>query len=369
MFKNQQKNLGFTIVELLVVIVVIGILASITIVSYVGISQQATAANIKADISQAASKVAIFYADNGIYPTAIDDCPNTDSQKICVNPNPVNQYSYSSFSPYSTFVLDVSNGTTKYRVDNTSSIPKLAPTTTLITSIGAITGTTQTGSVLTAGSVSPAGSTVTYQWQSAASSDGTYSDISGATSNSYTLVPGDATKYLKVTVTGTGNYSGSVTSGSMGPITPGSVSVTVNGTAFLGNNPWTGTPSWGAEYDGDLWDNYSLELTSTFNLAAYSNGTISNVTLAWNYSGTGGTSGVQKYIRQGVTPFTTLYTTAAENYISSYSGSNLTTYVGSRKGTTCQIDWKSDYGNADYDRWGVQNNMSAPRLTFTWTPS
>jgi len=34
-------NRGFTIVELLVVIVVIGILAAITVVSYTGISQKA----------------------------------------------------------------------------------------------------------------------------------------------------------------------------------------------------------------------------------------------------------------------------------------------------------------------------------------
>ena len=36
--KNKQKLSGFTIIELLVVIVVIGILAAITVVSYNGIS-------------------------------------------------------------------------------------------------------------------------------------------------------------------------------------------------------------------------------------------------------------------------------------------------------------------------------------------
>ncbi|NCQ53867.1 hypothetical protein COV88_01755 [Candidatus Saccharibacteria bacterium CG11_big_fil_rev_8_21_14_0_20_41_19] len=41
---SKSTKLGFTIVELLVVIVVIGILATITIVAYVGISQKAIAA-------------------------------------------------------------------------------------------------------------------------------------------------------------------------------------------------------------------------------------------------------------------------------------------------------------------------------------
>ena len=42
---------GFTIVELLVVIVVIGILATITFVSYTGISDKAIAAVVKSDLS------------------------------------------------------------------------------------------------------------------------------------------------------------------------------------------------------------------------------------------------------------------------------------------------------------------------------
>ena len=40
---NKSKNSGFTIVELLVVIVVIGILAAITIVSYTGVTTRARA--------------------------------------------------------------------------------------------------------------------------------------------------------------------------------------------------------------------------------------------------------------------------------------------------------------------------------------
>lgn len=73
---NDSKELnGFTIVELLVVIVVIGILAAITVVSYVGITKKANAAVLQSDLSNSASKLKMFYAENGIYPTA-NNCPN-----------------------------------------------------------------------------------------------------------------------------------------------------------------------------------------------------------------------------------------------------------------------------------------------------
>jgi len=81
-----------------------------------------------------------------------------------------------------------------------------------ITAIAAITGTPQVGQVLTAGALTPLGATASYQWQSSATSGGTYTNISGATSSTYTLVSGDVGKYIKVVATGTGSYSGSATS-------------------------------------------------------------------------------------------------------------------------------------------------------------
>jgi len=81
-----------------------------------------------------------------------------------------------------------------------------------ITAIGAITGTAQVGVELIAGALTPSGATATYQWRICATVDGTYEDIGGATSTTYTLVADDVTKFIKVVATGTGNYSGTVTS-------------------------------------------------------------------------------------------------------------------------------------------------------------
>jgi hypothetical protein len=75
-------------------------------------------------------------------------------------------------------------------------------------------------------SVTPSGATATYQWQESATSGGTYANISGATSSAYTPVAGDATKYIKVVATGTGSYSGTVTSAATGAVAAKTVATT-----------------------------------------------------------------------------------------------------------------------------------------------
>lgn len=63
-----NKQIGFTIVELLIVVVVIAILASIVIVSYSGIRNRANDTVVQSDISNMAKKLQLYYLDNGTYP-------------------------------------------------------------------------------------------------------------------------------------------------------------------------------------------------------------------------------------------------------------------------------------------------------------
>jgi prepilin-type N-terminal cleavage/methylation domain-containing protein len=65
---DYKKQTGFTIVELLIVIVVIGILAAISIVAYNGVQNRANDTAVQNDISGIVKKIRMYEADAGYYP-------------------------------------------------------------------------------------------------------------------------------------------------------------------------------------------------------------------------------------------------------------------------------------------------------------
>jgi type IV pilus assembly protein PilA len=72
---KTQAQSGFTIVELLIVVVVIAILAAITIVSYNGITNRANASSAQATASTLQKKIELYSADGPTsqYPKAMSD--------------------------------------------------------------------------------------------------------------------------------------------------------------------------------------------------------------------------------------------------------------------------------------------------------
>lgn len=65
---NKIKQQGFTIVELLIVIVVIGILAALVITTFTGIQRKARDTERQTDIKALHSQLEAYYAQNGYYP-------------------------------------------------------------------------------------------------------------------------------------------------------------------------------------------------------------------------------------------------------------------------------------------------------------
>lgn len=69
MVSLKQRQSGFTIVELLIVIVIIGILATLVIVTFSGVQQRARDSERKTDINAIAGQLEAVYAKVGYYPT------------------------------------------------------------------------------------------------------------------------------------------------------------------------------------------------------------------------------------------------------------------------------------------------------------
>ena len=80
---------GFTIVELLIVIVVIAILAAITIVAYNGIQQRARAAGVQSDMINAKKKLMLWKASNDRYPINATELADVGMRftRVLYNPN------------------------------------------------------------------------------------------------------------------------------------------------------------------------------------------------------------------------------------------------------------------------------------------
>jgi len=82
----KAKNQGFTIVELLIVVVVIAILAAITIVSYNGITGRANQAAVKGQAATYQKKAELYQSEVGNYPVATTDL-SADSSKSYYYPS------------------------------------------------------------------------------------------------------------------------------------------------------------------------------------------------------------------------------------------------------------------------------------------
>ncbi len=108
---NLQSDRGFTIVELLIVVVVIAILAAITIVSYNGITNRANQSASKSTASTVQKKAELFFSENGRYPISTAELTGATNDKSFAVP--VGTFGTSSGSGSAALQSnpDASNGT------------------------------------------------------------------------------------------------------------------------------------------------------------------------------------------------------------------------------------------------------------------
>jgi general secretion pathway protein G len=69
----RKKCAGFTLVELLVVIVILAVLAAIVVPKFLGAGERSREAALKSDLKVLRNAVALFYTDCKAYPSAMAD--------------------------------------------------------------------------------------------------------------------------------------------------------------------------------------------------------------------------------------------------------------------------------------------------------
>ncbi|NTW61560.1 prepilin-type N-terminal cleavage/methylation domain-containing protein [Candidatus Saccharibacteria bacterium] len=122
--ESSDYESGFTIVELLVVIVIIGILATISIVSYAGISQRAIAASLISNLSDTAKQLNLYQITNGTYPNSLSQLNNGSGAQP--SPNTNLSYSVTNSTNPQVFCITATNSGQRYNVTQ-DAIPAIGP--------------------------------------------------------------------------------------------------------------------------------------------------------------------------------------------------------------------------------------------------
>ena len=111
---SSKHQSGFTIVELLIVIVVIAILAALSIVAYRGIQDRANNSSAQSAAQQVATKLKVAFVENETYPSSLSSVGITDSESTTY------QYSVNNATSPKTFCITATTNGRSYYINNTS---------------------------------------------------------------------------------------------------------------------------------------------------------------------------------------------------------------------------------------------------------
>lgn len=120
----MKKNFSsaFTMVELLIVVIVIAILASITMVAYNGITGQAKKASVDSSLATTKKKVELFAIENGdSYPTSLSQVGIQGSDK---DGSTSYRYTVSNTTSSKSYCITAINGSSRSYVTSTSPQPQ-----------------------------------------------------------------------------------------------------------------------------------------------------------------------------------------------------------------------------------------------------
>lgn len=256
--KRQTGRAGFTIVELLIVIVIIGILAAITIAVFNGVQRRAIEASLRADLDAATKKIMLYHVENTTYPSAIN-CVSPATTEVCVQPSGSNSFIYSANNTASPpwYTLTATNKDLAYQATQSSSpTPLVGPVTNgLVARLDAADKSSYPGSGTTWTDLSGSGRNATLTGVGYSASDGggalafdgttsTARIASGSAQSIFMFVYIDSSKVASryLLDTRTGNASGYIYNNGVGNWTNFSVDTQPVAAAWssLPMNRWAG---------------------------------------------------------------------------------------------------------------------------------
>lgn len=124
----RKSTTGFTIVELLIVIVVIAILAAISIVAYTGIQNRANNSAVQNDLAAAVKALELYKIDNSEYPDtlvevgAMSSIAPLKASKSAYTTGTAYNYAYCSTPSTYGLATKSKSGTAYYITNSTGSV-------------------------------------------------------------------------------------------------------------------------------------------------------------------------------------------------------------------------------------------------------
>ena len=195
--RRHPHRHGFTIVELLIVIVIIGILAAITIVSFNGVSQRATAASLSSDLTNAAKQLKIDQVTLGQFPATL--AAANSGAGVKTSNGAVFQYTFSAALPQA-FCITATKGTVSYYIDQSG-------TATSGTCPGYVVGGGGPANTFTSITWSLQASPGTTTWSALASSADGVKLVAGASNGTLYTSADSGVTWTQRTIAGTHSWS------------------------------------------------------------------------------------------------------------------------------------------------------------------